>query len=228
MANGKELLAICNRRNRVMDIITVKNVCLTIGKTQILKDITVDFEQGRIHGLIGRNGSGKTMLMKCICGFIKPTKGEITVDGKRVGKDVDFPKDMGIIIEIPGFIPYYSGYKNLKLLAGLNNKIGKQEVRESMKKVGLDPDLKRHVKKYSLGMRQRLGLAQAIMEDPKILVLDEPFNGLDKDGVKEMREYLLSYKQQGKTILICSHSAEDIAVLCDTVHEMDKGKLERI
>ena len=228
MANGKELLAICNRRNRVMDIITVKNVCLTIGKTQILKDITVDFEQGRIHGLIGRNGSGKTMLMKCICGFIKVSKGEITIDGKRVGKDVDFPKDMGIIIETPGFIPYYSGYKNLKLLAGLNNKIGKQEVREAMQKVGLDPDLKRHVKKYSLGMRQRLGLAQAIMEDPKILVLDEPFNGLDKDGVKEMREYLLSYKQQGKTILICSHSAEDIAVLCDTVHEMDKGRLERI
>ena len=211
-----------------MDIISVKNVSLTLGKTQILKDINVDFDEGKIHGLIGRNGSGKTMLMKCICGFIKPTKGEITVDGKRVGKDIDFPKDMGIIIETPGFIPYYSGYKNLKLLAGLNNKIGKAQVRESMKKVGLDPDLKRHVKKYSLGMRQRLGLAQAIMENPKILVLDEPFNGLDKDGVREMREYLLSYKEQGKTILICSHSAEDISVLCETVHEMDKGRLERI
>ncbi len=212
----------------MQSIISVKGVDLKIGKTQILKDINVEFEEGKIHGLIGRNGSGKTMLMKCICGFIKPTSGEITVDGKRVGKDVDFPKDMGIIIETPGFIPYYSGYKNLKLLAGLNNKIGKQEVRESMKKVGLDPDLKRHVKKYSLGMRQRLGLAQAIMENPNILVLDEPFNGLDKDGVKEMREYLLSYKEQGKTILICSHSAEDIAVLCETVHEMDKGQLERI
>ena len=179
------------------NIISVKNVGLTIGKTQILKDISVDFEQGKIHGLIGRNGSGKTMLMKCICGFIKPTEGVITVDSKRVGKDVDFPKDMGIIIETPGFIPYYSGYKNLKLLAGLNNKIGKEQVRDAMQKVGLDPDLKRHVKKYSLGMRQRLGLAQAIMENPKILILDEPFNGLDKDGVKEMREYLLSYKEQG-------------------------------
>ena len=209
-------------------IISVKNVDLKIGKTQILKDINVDFEEGKIHGLIGRNGSGKTMLMKCICGFIKVTYGEITVDGKRVGKDVDFPKDMGIIIETPGFIPYYSGYKNLKLLAGLNNKISKEQVRDAMQEVGLDPDLKRHVKKYSLGMRQRLGLAQAIMEDPKILVLDEPFNGLDKDGVKEMREYLLSYKEQGKTILICSHSAEDISVLCETVHEMDKGRLERI
>lgn len=211
-----------------MNIIDVRDVNLTLGKTQILKNISVSFEENLIHGLIGRNGSGKTMLMKCISGFIKPTSGEIEVDGKLVGEDVDFPKDMGIIIETPGFIPYYSGYKNLKLLAGLNNKIGKSEVRQTMKQVGLDPDLKRHVKKYSLGMRQRLGLAQAIMENPKLLILDEPFNGLDKDGVKEMREYLLSYKEQGKTILICSHSAEDIDILCDTVHEMDKGNIENI
>ncbi len=211
-----------------MDIIDVKSVNLTIGKTQILKDINVSFEQGKIHGLIGRNGSGKTMLMKCICGFIKPTSGEITVDGKRVGKDVDFPKNMGIIIETPGFIPYYSGYKNLKLLAGLNNRIGKKEIMQSMEQVGLDPKLKRHVRKYSLGMRQRLGLAQAIMENPDLLILDEPFNGLDKDGVKDMREYLLSYKEQGKTILICSHSAEDISVLCETVHEMDKGVISAV
>lgn len=211
-----------------MNIINVRDINLILGKTQILKDINVTFEAGKIHGLIGRNGSGKTMLMKCICGFIRPTSGEITVNGKRVGRDVDFPEDMGIIIETPGFIPYYSGYKNLKLLAGLNNRIGKDEIRNSMEQVGLDPDLKRHVRKYSLGMRQRLGLAQAIMENPKILILDEPFNGLDKDGVMEMREYLLSYKKQRKTILICSHSAEDISVLCDTVHEMDKGRISEI
>ncbi|WP_124097905.1 ATP-binding cassette domain-containing protein [Ruminococcus sp. Marseille-P6503] len=211
-----------------MNIINVRDINLILGKTQILKDINVTFEAGKIHGLIGRNGSGKTMLMKCICGFIRPTSGEITVNGKRVGRDVDFPENMGIIIETPGFIPYYSGYKNLKLLAGLNNRIGKDEIRNSMEQVGLDPDLKRHVRKYSLGMRQRLGLAQAIMENPKILILDEPFNGLDKDGVMEMREYLLSYKKQGKTILICSHSAEDISVLCDTVHEMDKGRISEI
>lgn len=211
-----------------MDIIDIKSLNLTLSKTHILKDITVSFPEGKIHGLIGRNGSGKTMLMKCVCGFIKPTSGEIIVDGKRVGRDVDFPKNMGIIIETPGFIPYYSGYKNLKLLAGLNNKIGRDEIQKSMEQVGLDPKLKRHVRKYSLGMRQRLGLAQAIMENPKILILDEPFNGLDKDGVKEMREYLLSYKEQGKTILICSHSAEDISVLCDTVHEMDKGVIEKV
>lgn len=181
-----------------MNIINVRDINLILGKTQILKDINVTFEAGKIHGLIGRNGSGKTMLMKCICGFIRPTSGEITVNGKRVGRDVDFPEDMGIIIETPGFIPYYSGYKNLKLLAGLNNRIGKDEIRNSMEQVGLDPDLQRHVRKYSLGMRQRLGLVQAIMENPKILILDEPFNGLDKDGVMEMREYLLSYKKQGK------------------------------
>ena len=141
---------------------------------------------------------------------------------------MDFPSDMGIIIETPGFIPYYSGYKNLKLLAGLKNIIGKDKIRKSMEQVGLDPDLKRHVRKYSLGMRQRLGLAQAIMEDPKILILDEPFNGLDKEGVNYMREYLLTYKDKGKTILLCSHSSEDISVLCDTVYEMDKGELYEI
>ena len=211
-----------------MGIIDINNIDLTIGKTNILKNITVSFDEGKIHGLIGRNGSAKTMLMKCICGFIKPTGGEITVDGKRVGKDVDFPKNMGIIIETPGFIPYYSGYKNLKLLAGLNNKISKQEIKKSMEQVGLDPDLKRHVKKYSLGMRQRLGLAQAIMENPKILILDEPFNGLDKDGVADMRKYLLELKERGKTILIASHSSEDIEILCDTVCEMDKGVLTKI
>ena len=207
------------------DFIEVRGLSLTIGKTAILNDVTVSLEAGKIHGLIGRNGSGKTMLMKCICGFIRPTRGVVVVDGKRVGKDVDFPKNMGIIIETPGFIPYYSGYKNLKLLAGLRNKIGKEEIIQAMERTGLDPKLKRHVKKYSLGMRQRLGLAQAIMEDPDILILDEPMNGLDKDGVEDMRRYLIDLREQGKTILIASHSSEDISVLCDAVYEMEKGVL---
>ena len=207
------------------DIIEVRGLSLTIGKTAILNDVTVSLEAGKIHGLIGRNGSGKTMLMKCICGFIRPTRGVVVVDGKRVGKDVDFPKNMGIIIETPGFIPYYSGYKNLKLLAGLRNKIGKEEIIQAMERTGLDPKLKRHVKKYSLGMRQRLGLTQAIMEDPDILILDEPMNGLDKDGVEDMRRYLIDLREQGKTILIASHSSEDISVLCDAVYEMEKGVL---
>lgn len=208
-------------------MIQIKDVSLTIKKTEILKHVTVDFEKGKIHGLIGRNGSGKTMLMKCICGFVKPTDGTISVNGKQVGKDCDFPVSVGIIIETPGFIPYYSGYKNLKLLADLRKQITGEQVKEAMGRVGLDPELKRHVRKYSLGMRQRLGLAQAIMEDPELLILDEPMSGLDKEGVADMRRYLLDLKSRGKTILIASHSAEDIAVLCDTVWEMDKGRLMR-
>lgn len=209
-------------------MIQVHNVDLIIKKTHILQGVSVSFEKGRIHGLVGRNGSGKTMLMKCICGFVKPTSGEIIVSGKRIGKDCDFPDNTGIIIETPGFIPYYSGYKNLKLLADLHGKITKDNIRKTMEQVGLNPDLKRHIRKYSLGMRQRLGLAQAIMENPDLLILDEPMNGLDKDGVSDMRQYLLSLKEQGKTILIASHSAEDIDILCDTVCEMDKGKLEKV
>ena len=210
------------------NVIEVKDVDLIIGKDQILNNINVCFEKGKIHGLIGRNGSGKTMLMKCICGFVRYTKGEIYVEGKKIGKDIDFPKNIGIIIETPGFIPYYSGYKNLKLLAGLKNKIGKKEIEETLEIVGLDPKLKKSVRKYSLGMRQRLGMAQAIMENPDILILDEPMNGLDKQGVADMREILLKLKEQGKTIMLASHSSEDIEILCDTVHEMDRGNIERL
>lgn len=209
-------------------MITVKDVSLKIKKDMILRDINISFDDGKIHGIIGRNGSGKTMLMKCICGFIHPTEGEITVVGKRIGVDCDFPENIGVIIETPEFIPYYSGFKNLKLLADICHKITNDDIRRSIELVGLDPNLKKSVKKYSLGMRQRLGLAQAIMEDPDLLILDEPMNGLDKDGVQDMRKYLLGLKEQGKTILIASHSAEDIDVLCDTVCEMDKGSLVKL
>lgn len=208
--------------------IKIENVSLTIKDTEILKNITMELEQGKIHGLVGRNGSGKTMLMKCICGFVKVTSGRILVEDKVVGKDIDFPQNIGFIIETPGFIPYYSGYKNLLLLASLNNKIQKEAVQKAMEAVGLDYKLKRAVKKYSLGMRQRLGIAQAIMEEPSILILDEPFNGLDKEGVAEMRNYFLKLKEKGTTILVCSHSTDDIRVLCDTVSEMDKGTLKRL
>lgn len=194
-------------------------------KAKILENVDFTCQKGQICGVVGRNGSGKTMLMKCICGFVKPTSGEIQVDGQVIGKDIDFIPNAGIIIETPGFIPNYSGYKNLQLLASIQNKIDKTRIREVMQMVGLDPDMKRSVKKYSLGMRQRLGLAQAIMEDPSVLVLDEPFNGLDKEGVVEMRQYLLQLKDAGKAIMVCSHSSEDIAVLCDRVYEMEHGKL---
>ena len=205
-------------------MIEVKNVSVTIGKNRILQDISVTFEKGKIHGLIGRNGSGKTVLMKCICEFMKPTSGAVFVEGKQIGKDVDFVPDAGVIIETPGFVPFYSGIRNLQILAALNHKIGNEEIREAMRTVGLDPGLKRHVKKYSLGMRQRLGIAQAIMENPKLLILDEPFNGLDKEGVEQMRNYFLKLKEQGVTILLTSHTSEDIRLLCDTVMEMEKGR----
>lgn len=209
-------------------MIEVDGVSLTLTKKEVLTDINVSFEKGKIHGLVGRNGSGKTMLMKCICGLVKPTRGKIMVNGEIVGKERDFPKSTGIIIETPGFLPYYSGYRNLKILADLEGKIGKDRIEKTMRQVGLDPKLRLPVKKYSLGMRQRLGLAQAIMEDPELLILDEPMNGLDKDGVRDMREYLLGLKKQGKTILLASHSTEDIEILCDTIHEMEKGRLHSI
>lgn len=208
-----------------MAVISIHDLTKTFRGNIVLDNVSLEIESGTVTGLIGRNGSGKTMLMKCICGLIAPTSGSITVRGKVVGKDIDIPDYIGVIIETPGFLPNFSGYKNLMQLAKIRRKIGKNEVRSAMERVGLNPDDKKHVGKYSLGMRQRLGLAQAIMENPDLLILDEPMNGLDKDGVKDMRQYLLDLKEQGKTILIASHSAEDIDVLCDTVCEMDKGSL---
>lgn len=208
--------------------ITIENVNKTFGEKTVLSNINIEFEKGKVHGLIGRNGSGKTVLMKCICGFVPISSGLITINGEKMKKVFDTPKDLGIIIETPGFLPSYSAYKNLKFLADIKGKISKEQICNSIKQVGLNPNSKKAVGKYSLGMRQRLGLAQAIMENPDLLILDEPMNGLDKDGVADMREYLLQLKEQGKTILIASHSAEDIEILCDTVCEMDKGGLTKI
>ena len=151
--------------------------------------------------------------------------GEITVKGKRIGKDVEFAPDTGFIIETPGFIPYMTGYENLKVLAGIKKIIGKKEIREYMKFVGLDPDNKKSVKKYSLGMRQRLGLAQALMENPDVLILDEPFNGLDKGMAERMRDVLVDEKRKGKTILLASHNEHDIDYICDRIYEIDGGRI---
>lgn len=205
--------------------IEVQNVVKRFRDQVVLKNVSISFEKGQIHGIVGRNGSGKTVLFKCICGLMHPEEGVILVNGKRVGRDVDMPEDIGAIIETPGFLPNYSGYKNLRFLANIRRKIGKEEILNVLKTVGLDPESRKHVGKYSLGMRQRLGIAQAIMEDPEILILDEPMNGLDNAGVQDIRALLLELKAQGKTILLASHNHEDIAALCDTVHEMDGGVL---
>ncbi len=203
--------------------ISVQNVSKDFGQERVLKSVSREFEKGKIHGIVGNNGSGKTVLMKCICGFLIPTEGTVIVNGKRVGKDVDFPPDLGIIIETPGFLPGVTGVKNLEILASLNKKIGLSEIADAIRRVGLDPRMKKPVGKYSLGMRQRLGIAQAIMENPNLLILDEPLNGLDKHGVAEMRKLIKGLKSEGKTVLLASHNQGDIDELCDTVCEMDAG-----
>jgi ABC-2 type transport system ATP-binding protein len=207
-----------------MDIaINVQNVSKSFGEEEVLHDVSHDFEEGKIHGIVGNNGSGKTVLMKCICGFLLPTKGKILVGYKQVGRDMDFPENIGIIIETPGFLPNISGMKNLQILASLKKKIDDDTIRETIRRVGLDPNMKKAVGKYSLGMRQRLGIAQAIMENPSVLILDEPFNGLDKNGVAHMRKLIKGLRGQGKTIILASHNQMDIDELCDTVCEMDAG-----
>ncbi|MBP3506550.1 MAG: ABC transporter ATP-binding protein [Lachnospiraceae bacterium] len=201
--------------------IQVEHVYKSFGKDVILHDVNLQIASGEIFGVVGNNGSGKTVLMKCICGFLKPDKGKIRVGGQQVGKECDFPENLGVIIETPGFIPDMTGYQNLKILAALRGKIGKQEIRDTIVRVGLEPNLKKPVAKYSLGMRQRLGIAQAIMENPEVLILDEPFNGLDRAGVTQMRKLLKELKAQGKAILLASHNAQDIEELCDRVHDME-------
>lgn len=207
-------------------IVEVTDAVKNFGETAALNHVSVKFETGRIHGVIGRNGSGKTVLFKCICGFMQLNSGSILVDGKPVKPAV--AQDIGIIIEDPGFIGSLSGFKNLKLLASIHRKISDDIIRETLIRVGLDPKSKKHVSKYSLGMRHRLGIAQAIMEKPKLLILDEPMNGLDTQGVLEIREVLKELNKEGITIIMSSHYAEDIDVLCDTVCKMDGGVLTPI
>lgn len=184
--------------------------------------------KGEICGIVGRNGSGKTVLFKSICGLVKLNSGEITVNGDVIGKDISIIKNAGVIIEEPGLLRYKSGMKNLEYLYMINNKLDRKYLMTVMEKVGLDPKSRKKVGKYSMGMRQRLAIGQAIMENPEILILDEPMNGLDNHGVEDMRKIFLELKNMGKTILLASHNREDIDVLCDKVYEMDRGELKQI
>lgn len=204
-------------------MIELKEVTKTFKKEEVLKETTISFEKGKITGIVGRNGSGKTVLLKIICGLLRPTTGTVVVGGEKIGKDVDFPSDIGVMIENPCFVPYQSAFVNLKNLAAIRRKIGEERIRESLALVGLDPNNKKRVGKFSLGMRQRLGIAQAIMEKPSLLLFDEPMNGLDKQGVEDMRALFRQLREEGKTILLCSHNSEDIDILCDEVYEIDKG-----
>ncbi|MCL1791357.1 MAG: ATP-binding cassette domain-containing protein [Peptococcaceae bacterium] len=208
--------------------IRVREATKEFKENVVFFNVTMAAEPGEITGIVGRNGSGKTVLFKCICGFMPLTTGRITVGGSEVGRDVDVPVSMGIIIEAPGFLPNYSGFRNLKFLAGIQRKIGDQQIQNTMDLVGLDWKSKKPVGKYSLGMRQRLGIAQAIMENPAFLVLDEPMNGLDHAGVEDMRRLFLRLKGAGKTILVASHDARDIDVLCDRVYEIAKDSFKQV
>lgn len=208
--------------------VKLENLSKSFKEEKVLKGITHSFEKGKIHGIMGFNGSGKTVMFKCICGFLKPDGGAVWVDGRQISKDVDFPESVGMIIESPGFLPGLSGFSNLKRLAALKRLITDEEVRESIRTVGLDPDSKKKVGQYSLGMRERLGIAQAIMEDPELLILDEPFNGLDKRGAEEVCALFDEIRGRGKTILVAAHNMLEIEYLCDTISEMDAGVLTRV
>lgn len=210
-----------------MCVIEVKDVVKKFKGVTVLDHVDLKVERGTICGLVGKNGSGKTVLMKVVCGFILPDSGEVTVDGKKIGMDCDFPENTGVIIENPGFSQYISGAKNLQNLASINRKISRKEIEQVMELVGLHAQDKKWVSKYSLGMRQRLGIAQAIMEGQDILILDEPMNGLDQEGIEDMRTLFLKLKAEGKTILLASHSKEDIATLCDAVYEMEHGQMRK-
>ncbi len=207
------------------NVIEIKNLCKSFKRNKVLNDINISIEKGSVCGFVGLNGSGKTLLMKVIAGFLKPDCGTVLVQGKEVGKEVDFPEDIGVIIETPSFMPYISGYKNLYDLYSIKGIPDKEKIRKTMQLVGLDPDDKKFVFKYSLGMRQRLGIAQAIMEEQSLLILDEPMNGLDKKGVEEMRTLFLRLKEAGRTIVIASHNQADIDYLCDKVYELDNGNI---
>lgn len=206
-------------------MIELQNVTKVFREQIVLRNVHATFAPGLIHGVIGRNGAGKTVLLRLLCGLMRPTKGQVVADGKQLGQDMDFVPDAGIIIETPCFLPYLSGFQNLRELASIRNLISRGEIAAAMEKVGLDPASRKRVGQYSLGMRQRLGIAQAIMEHPRYLILDEPMNGLDTQGMEDMRKLLQKQKEAGVTVILASHSMEDIRLLCDTVYRIQDAAL---
>lgn len=205
--------------------IKVEHLSKSFKNEQVLSDINLEMSEGHIYGIIGRNGSGKSVLFKLICGFLFPDEGSVTINGKVIGKDRDFPEDFGALIETPGFLWYQSGISNLNYLASIKNQITKQEVADTMRLVGLDPTSRKRVGKYSLGMKQRLGIAQAIMEHPRFIILDEPMNGLDESGIRDMRQLFLKLRDEGCLVILASHNKEDIGILCDEVYQISNGRI---
>jgi len=205
--------------------IDICNMTKTIKNVNVLENINIRFEGGKIYGLRGKNGSGKTMLMRAITGLIIPTKGSININGDIIGKDISFPKSVGALIEQPSFISNYTGFKNLKLIATILNKIDDEQIKESIRTVGLDPEDKKKYKKYSLGMKQRLGIACALMEEPDIIILDEPINALDENGVDIVRRILHEEKERGTLIIVACHDKEELESLSDEIFTMESGRV---
>ena len=211
-----------------MAIIEIDNISKEFSGDIVLHSVSISFEKGKIYGIIGRNGSGTTVLLKIISGILKTTTGTVTINGIPLGKKNEFPENTGILIEKPGFLPYKSGFQNLKYLSQIQKLINDQEIYKVLEQTGLTSAAKKLVGKYSMGMKQRLGIAQAIMENPEILILDEPMNGLDDQGASQMRKLFLRLRSEGKTILLASHMQEDIHELCDKVYRIDAGTIEEI
>lgn len=204
--------------------INIENVNKTIKGSKVLSNINLHFEGGKIYGLKGKNGSGKTMLMRAISGLIH-TEGVIDINGQILGKDISFPPSVGLLIENPSFINSYTGFKNLKVLASIQNKINDDTIRTVLSDIGLDADDKRTYKKYSLGMKQRLGIAAAVMEEPDLVILDEPINALDESGAKQVREILAKQKERGAICIIACHDTEELEYLSDEIIEISEGEI---
>ena len=205
--------------------IKITDVNKTIKKAPILRDINLEFTGGKVYGLRGKNGSGKTMLMRAICGLTTPDSGIIDIDGKILGKDISFPESIGVLIENPSFIGNYTGFKNLKVLASIQNRIGDEQIRKALEDIGLDPDDKRTYRKYSLGMKQKLGIAAAVMENPDIIILDEPINALDDVSVEKVHDILEEQKKRGAVIIIACHDKEELDQLSDEIIEISDGRI---
>lgn len=205
--------------------VEIKNLSKIIKKNTILSNINLSLYKGKVYGFCGINGSGKSMLFRAISGLIKPTEGEVMINGKVLGKDISFPEKFGMLIENPGFLPNYTGFQNLKYLADINRIIDDNKIKEILSSVGLSPNDKRKYKKYSLGMKQRLGIAQAIMEDPDLIILDEPTNALDDDGQKIVRDLILDLKKKGKLILITNHDRAEMEKVADEIYTIKQGKI---
>lgn len=205
--------------------IEVKGVSKSYGGNKVLDNISIKLEGGRIYGFVGRNGSGKTMLMKCICGLVLPDEGEILMDGKKLGENVEFPESVGALIETPGFIEHISAFENLKELASIKKIAADEDIKNLLTEVGLDYKEKKRVKKYSLGMRQKLGIAMAFLEEPELIILDEPFNALDEISEKEVMEMILKRKNDNRLIIVSCHDSEIIQSLSDEIIKISGGKI---